>query len=229
MIIKKYVFLCNEEFCVDKTKKKKSTKQDVKLDHCHFTGKYRGAAHSKCNLKYKVPKNIPVAFHNGSSYDNHFVIKQLAKDFNGYFNCISENTEKYITFSVTVLKERGIADKNKKKKFDAYTLKFIDSYQFMAASLEKHVKNLAKLGKNIPINVIQERFYNTYQICNKNIEKFKLILRKGVYLYEYMDSWKEFNEPVSLDKKYYYSKSNDENISDSDIEHVKNVCHTFKK
>ena len=96
MIIKKYVFLCNEEFRVDKTKKKKSTKQDVKLDHCHFTGKYRGAAHSKCNLKYKVPKNIPVAFHNGSSYDNHFVIKQLAKDFNGYFNCIGENTKKSI-------------------------------------------------------------------------------------------------------------------------------------
>ena len=99
----------------------------------------------------------------------------------------------------------------------------------MPASLEKYVKNLAKPRKNIPINVIQERFYNTYQICNENIEKFKLILRKGVYLYEYMDSWKEFNEPVPLDKKYYYSKSNDENISDSDIEHVKNVCNTFKK
>ena len=64
MIIKKYVFLCNEEFCVDKTKKKKSTKQDVKLDHCHFTGKYRGAAHSNCNLKYKVPK----------IYQWHFII-----------------------------------------------------------------------------------------------------------------------------------------------------------
>ena len=76
----------------------------------------------------------------------------------------------------------------------------------MPASLEKHVKNLAKLGKNIPINVLQERFYNTYRICNDNIEKFKLILRKSVYLYEYMDLWKVFNEPVSLDKKHYYSK-----------------------
>ena len=79
----------------------------------------------------------------------------------------------------------------------------------MPASLEKHVKNLAKPSKNIPINVLQERFYNTYWICNDNIEKFKLILRKSVYLYEYMDLWKIFNEPVPLDKKHYYSKWND--------------------
>ena len=103
-----------------------------------------------------------MAFHNGSSYDNHFVIKQLAKDFNGYFNCIGENTEKYITFFFFFLKERGIADKNKEKQFDAYTLKFVLSYRFMLPSLEKHVKNLAERGKNIPINLLQERFYNTY-------------------------------------------------------------------
>ena len=103
-----------------------------------------------------------MAFHNGFSYDNHFVIKQLAKDFNGYFYCIGRNTEKYLTFSVIVLKERGIADKNKEKQFDAYTLKFVLSFRFMLASLEKHVKNLAEHGKNIPINVLRERFYNTY-------------------------------------------------------------------
>ena len=66
-------------------------------DHCHFTGIYRGAAHSKCNLQYKASKCIPVVFHNGSSYDNHFVIMQLVKDFKGYFNCVGENTEKYIS------------------------------------------------------------------------------------------------------------------------------------
>ena len=68
------------------------------------------------NVQHKVPKNISVAFHNGSSYDNHFVIKQLAKDFNGYFNCIGENTEKYISFSVTVLKERDTVNKKQKEK-----------------------------------------------------------------------------------------------------------------
>ena len=47
-------------------------------DHCHYTGKYRGAAHSICSLKFKVPNEIPVVFHNGSNYDYHFIIKELA-------------------------------------------------------------------------------------------------------------------------------------------------------
>ena len=44
-------------------------------DHCHHTGKYRGTAHSICNLHYKIIKEIPVTFHNGSTYDYHFIIK----------------------------------------------------------------------------------------------------------------------------------------------------------
>ena len=155
----KVCFLCGEEFCVDKTNKKEYKARCKVRDHRHFTGKYRGAAHSKCNLQYKLPKNIPVVFHNGSLYDNHFVIKELAKYFNGYFNCIGENTEKYISFCVTVLKERDTVNTNEKKKFDAYTLKFIDSIRFIPASLEKHVKNLAEPGKNISLDVLQEKFY----------------------------------------------------------------------
>ena len=63
-------------------------------DHCHYTGKFWGAAHSICNLKYKTPKEIPLVIHNGSAYDYHFIIKQLAKEFNGWFECLGENTEK---------------------------------------------------------------------------------------------------------------------------------------
>ena len=48
-------------------------------DHCHYTGKYRGAAYSKCNLNYKIVKEIPVLFDNGSVYDYHFIIKYLAR------------------------------------------------------------------------------------------------------------------------------------------------------
>ena len=73
-------------------------------DHCHYTGKFRGTAHSICNLRYKIPKEIPVIFHNGSTYDYHFIIKQLAKEFEGKFECLGKNTEKYITFSVTIKK-----------------------------------------------------------------------------------------------------------------------------
>ena len=48
-------------------------------DHCHYTGKYKGAVHSKHNLKCSVPKKISIVFHNGSNYDYHFIIKELAE------------------------------------------------------------------------------------------------------------------------------------------------------
>ena len=63
-------------------------------DHCHYTGKAREAAHNTCNLGCKTPKKIPVVFHNGSTYDYHFIIKQIAKEFDGQFECSGENTEK---------------------------------------------------------------------------------------------------------------------------------------
>ena len=73
-------------------------------DHSHFTGKFRGAAHSICNLHFKVPQEIPVKFHNDSKYDYHFIIKELAEVFKGEFEWLGENTEKYITFSVPIKK-----------------------------------------------------------------------------------------------------------------------------
>ena len=86
-------YICEEKFCVDKDDKNYTNRKKVK-DHCHYTGKFRGAAHSKCNLNYKVPKDIPI-------YDTHFVINQLAEEFNGELNCNGENMEKYITFFCT--------------------------------------------------------------------------------------------------------------------------------
>ena len=74
-------------------------------DHCHYTGKYRGVAHYICNLIYKTPKKIPVVFHNGSPYDYHLIIRELAEEFKGEFECLGENTEKYLTFSVPIKKE----------------------------------------------------------------------------------------------------------------------------
>ena len=61
----------------------KSTNYRKVKDHCHYTSKYRGAAHSICNLKFNVPNEIPVVFHNSSNYDHHFIIKELANEFEG--------------------------------------------------------------------------------------------------------------------------------------------------
>ena len=107
--------------------------------HCHYTGKYSGAAHNNCNLNYKIPKEIPVVFHDGSTYDYHFIIKQLAREFKGNFECIGENTEKYITFSVPIKKEHD------NSKTATYKLKFIDSCRFMQDSLSNLVDNLSEI------------------------------------------------------------------------------------
>ena len=95
-----------------------------------LTGKFRGAAHSICNLRYKVVQN-------GSTYDYHFIIKQLPKEFEGLFEFLGENTEKYITFSVPIKKEHDNG------KSSTYKLKFIDSYRFMPSKLSGLVDNLS--------------------------------------------------------------------------------------
>ena len=59
-----------------------------------------------------MPKNIPIAFHNGSNYDYHFIIKQLIEEFKKQFTCLGENTEKYIAFTVPIEKEVIMIDKN---------------------------------------------------------------------------------------------------------------------
>ena len=124
-------YICKKEFHNNDKKKVR--------DHCHYTGKYRGAAHNICNLRYKVPKEILVVFHNGSTYDYHFIINELVKEFKGNFECLGENIEKYITFSVPIKKKI----ENKDLEI-TYKIKFIDSYRFMSSSLSKLVDNLSE-------------------------------------------------------------------------------------
>ena len=126
----KVCHICKEKFCNNKNKKKVR-------DHCHYTWKFRGAAHRECNLRYEVPKGTPVVFHNGSAYDYHFIIKTLAEESEGEFECLGENTEKCITFSVRLNKE------NDNGKKITYKLKFIDSYRFMSTSLSNLVDKLS--------------------------------------------------------------------------------------
>ena len=84
-------YICKEKF---ENKHLKDRKYRKIRDHCHYTGEYRGAAHSLCNLKYKVLKKVPIVFHNGSNYDYHFIIKELAEEFKKQFTCLGENTQK---------------------------------------------------------------------------------------------------------------------------------------
>ena len=247
----KICYICKKEF------NNNDKKQQKVKDHCHYTGKYRGAAHNICNLRYKVPKEIPVVFHNGSTYDYHFIIKELVKKFNGNFDCLGENTEKYITFSVPLKKKI----ENKDIKIN-YKIKFIDSCRFMPSSFSKLVDNLSegihnnkcfdcksnldyvRITKNKKLllkcfncniyykkkfnNDLIKKFKNTYSFCDNDLNKFVLLLRKGVYPYEYMDSWERFSEISLLSKEDFYSNLNMEDISDIDYRHANNVFKGFK-
>ena len=154
-------------------------------------------------------------FHNGSTYDYHFIIKELAEEFEGQFEGLRENTEKYITFSIPVKKELDNG------KSITHKERFIDSFRFMSSSLSNLVDNLSeglhsdrcsdcksflddmmlkddqlifeyfeckkKFKKDFNKELIK-RFANIYEFCNKDINKSILLLRKGVCPYEYMDS-----------------------------------------
>ena len=126
--------ICKKGFSADD----KNKYQKVR-DHCHYIEKFRGAAHDICNLRYKTLKEIPVVFHNGSIYDYYFIIKQLAKEFDGQLECLGENTEKYITFSVPIKKELDNG------KTITYKSNFIDSFRFMSTSLSSLVYNLSEI------------------------------------------------------------------------------------
>ena len=102
---KKSAIYVKKELCCNKNQKIKFKLYKKVRDHWHYTGKFRGAAHSICNWNYKVPQEIPVKIYNGLKYDYHFIIKKLAEEFKGEFQCLGENTEKYIRFSVPIKKK----------------------------------------------------------------------------------------------------------------------------
>ena len=134
---KKYATYVKKKFCDDKNRKSEYDLYHKVRDHCHYTRKFRGATHNICNLQYKVIKKNAIVFHNGSTYDYHFVIKKLAEEFKSEFECLGENTEKCITFSMLLKKE------NDNSKKITYKLKFIDSYRFISTSLSNLVDNLS--------------------------------------------------------------------------------------
>ena len=141
--------------------------------------------------------------------------------------------EKYITFFVPI-----------KKKCDdgktiAYKLRFIDSFRFMSTSLSELVDNISGNVNSIEcksctgnnryeqckklIDGLIEKFPRMYQFCNGDLNKFVLLLRKGVYPYEYMDSWERFDEISLPDKKNFHSKLNLEDITNNDYSHAQKV------
>ena len=185
--------------------------KDRVRDHCHFTGRYRGAAHNKCNLMCKKPRILPVIFHNLQGYDAHLFIKQLS-GVKGKLECIPCTEEKYISFSkhIKVGEYRHIQGNMCDITFE---IRFLDSYKFLQSSLGKLVSNLSL-----------EDLYNTKSEFKKNID---LLSRKGVYPYDYISSLDKLTETCLPPKSEFYSKLYDEEISDEDYQHALKVWKIF--
>ena len=139
------------------------------------------------NLKYKVPKEIPIIIHN-AIYDTHFMLNQLAIEFKGELNCIGDNVGKYITFSVPVKKE--VINNNGDKKTITYKLKFIDSFRFMSTSLSELVDNTSGIFNSIECKSCIEKIKINSECCYVGLKNNRLI-------YECKKCKKEWKRPLN--------------------------------
>ena len=183
--------ICEKEFSTDN----KDEKYHKVRDHCHYTGKYRGATHNNCNLRYKIPKEIPVVFHNRFTYDYHFIIKYVAREFKANFESMGENTEKSITFSVPIKKEHDNG------KPSIYRLKFIDSCGFMQSSLSNLVDNLSEIHNKGSKNKFTDRMRSMTDLLSQSIDKVSTIDKK-ISQNKFIDSMRSmiFSLTQSIDK-----------------------------
>ena len=182
-------------------------------DHCHFTGKFRGAAHRSCNLKFQRPKFTPVLFHNMQNYDAHLFVRALGTlDEVLSVACIPNNEEKYISFSLKfeLKKERREVTEGQWKEFVVkHEIRFLDSFKFTLAGLSSLVENLPK-----------EELKETARFFG---ERSELVSRKGVYPYEFMDGFDKFEKKQLPKKTAFFSRLNQEKVTDENYQHAQKV------
>ena len=161
--------------------------------HCHITGKYRGAAHWRCNINLKMSKTLPVIFHKLRGYDSNLIFKELSK-FNCSISVIPNGLEKYMSFTF---------NKN---------IVFINSMLFMNSSLDNLVKNLNDF---------------VYLSSEFKGEQLELVKKKGVYPYEYINSFKRFKADKLPDKDCFFSSLKDCGITDEEYQRAIDVWKVF--
>ena len=154
-----------------------------------------------------------MVFHNLTGYDAHLFIRELAKYTTG-MGVIAKNTEDYISFSIKAEVDKYI-DKEGNERMKEMELRFIDSIKFMSSSLDSLVNNLARGG------------HEFWGFENYNDPQRELLIRKGIYPYEYMDSWNKFKETSLPSIEKFYSNLNMSGVSDGDYEHACRVWREF--
>ncbi|KAJ4437396.1 hypothetical protein ANN_17540 [Periplaneta americana] len=173
-------------------------------DHDHLTGKFRGAAHNECNLRYQHQHFIPIVLHNLSSYDGHFIVRELGYDDNP-IQVLPNTQEKYISFV------KNVPSTCRKKSY--MQMRFLDSFRFMPSSL-------AQLADNLP----KDKFSETKKMFK---DKFDLVSRKGVFPYDYLTTSHRLEDNCLPPKEKFFSKLNNEHITEKDYNHAKCVWEAF--
>jgi len=172
-------------------------------DHCHITGLYRGCCHQKCNINFNYKNyEIPTFFHNLKGFDGHLIIQGLKNMNFGKVDIIAQNFEKYMTISFG-------------------NFKMLDSFAFLASSLDNLSSNLLKDGKKEFVHTLN----NNKELSD---DKIDLLLQKGVYPYEYMNSNERFDEEQLPPIEAFYSTLNGTGISKEEYKHAHNIWNTFK-
>jgi hypothetical protein len=179
-----------------------STNDTKARDHDHITGKYRGCAHQKCNVNFNHKNfKIPTFFHNLKGFDGHLIIQGLKNMKFEKIDIIAQNFEKYMTISFS-------------------NFKMLDSFAFLASSLDKLSSNLLKDG----MDNFKHTINNNKHLSN---EQLKLMLQKGVYPYEYMDSKARFEETQLPPIEAFYSSLSDSGIKKEEYKHALKVWESF--
>ena len=162
----------------------------------------------------RVPKFVPVLFHNLEGYDAHLFVKSLGLK-EGDIKCIPKTDEKYISFSKNIPMETIVSD-NGKEKTDCLEIRFLDSFKFTLKSLDSLVKTL---GEN--------QFETLTNQMSANPKSLDLLKRKGVFPYEFMTDFPKLNDVQLPPKEAFYSQLTDSHISDEDYEHAQKVWKAF--
>ncbi|CAI6374841.1 unnamed protein product [Macrosiphum euphorbiae] len=165
-------------------------------DHDHLTGKFRQTLCSRCNLELQQPKFVPVFFHNLSNYDSHFIITELGYDTQA-INVIPNSEEKFISFSKYIS--------------STFTVGFIDTFRFMASSLSSLAENL--------VTPEHENFRETAK--HFVARDLPLVTRKGLYPYEYTDSWEYLEYRRRPSNRDFFSMLTETGIKEEDFEYAK--------
>ena len=193
--------------------------EDRVRDHCHMSGKFRGAAHSQCNISFRLNRDVTVGIHNLRRYDGHIIMNQLGsicKDrADMEIHAVAKNLEDYLSFSIKINKENGKRNHDGGSSIESFRIRFIDTCQFLPNSLESLANNL-----DDEQFVAMKKHFSQAQTSQ--------LRRKQVYPYDYMSSWEKFHETKLPSQEHFYNILTKSQISTEDYQHALSIFEAFK-